>query len=197
MIRKIPYCIVRVHIIYWSSNNTWSVFHDWTITNNIMHRLLLWLGQESADSYTLAHIHTTTLHTIHTHRADSSWSRWTGQADHFLDSKTQFQSMQRVANADLLLYLLIRQRRHYGTTFDVGMTSGNVPCWHTHPQLHTVTYGIHNMCHPSIAGVQPQWWPQWYAFNSTFTTMTFNRYRQSFSSSLDSFIISRKMKTYT
>jgi len=68
-----------------------------------------------------------------THGADSSWRRRTSQTDHLLDSKTQFQPMQRVADTYLLLNFLIGQRRHDGTALDVGMTRCHVPRRHTHP----------------------------------------------------------------
>lgn len=111
--------------------------------NNIIHKLTT-LNQDMASVLSTIILQTEARWqaALATDRVDSAWSGGTGQADHFLDSKTQFQSVQRVADADLLLYLLVWQCRHYGTTFDVGVASSHVPCRHAHPQLthsHTQT----------------------------------------------------------
>lgn len=72
-----------------------------------------------------------------TYRAGGFWGGGTGQADHLLYGQPQFEAVQRVTDPYLPLDLLVRQRRHYCTTFDVGSASGHIPCWHTHPQLCT------------------------------------------------------------
>ena len=68
-----------------------------------------------------------------TDSADGSRCRRAREADHLLYGKAQFEPMQWVADADLLLYFLVGQRRHDGTALDVGVTCRDVPRRHTHP----------------------------------------------------------------
>ena len=43
--------------------------------------------------------------------------------------------MEGVADANLALDLLVGQCRHDGATLDVSSTGGDIPRWHTYPQL--------------------------------------------------------------
>jgi len=82
---------------------------------------------------------------VTTDRACHAWRRRAGDVDHLLNGKPQLKSMQWVANADLSLNLLIRQRRHDRSTLDVRPTRRHVPRRHPQPQLPTYNNNTHIM----------------------------------------------------
>ncbi len=41
------------------------------------------------------------------HRASAGWRRWAGEGDHLLDGQAEFESVQRVADANLPLDLCV------------------------------------------------------------------------------------------
>lgn len=69
------------------------------------------------------------------YRSGGKWCRGAGERDHLLDGQTEFESVQRVADANLPLDLRVWQSWHDGSTLHIGTAGCHVPCWHTHPQL--------------------------------------------------------------
>lgn len=69
------------------------------------------------------------------YRSGGEWCRGAGEGDHLLDGQAEFESVQRVADANLPLNLCVWQSWHDGSTLHVGTTGCNIPGWHTHPQL--------------------------------------------------------------
>lgn len=69
------------------------------------------------------------------HRASAGWGRRAGEGHHLLDGQPQFEAVQRVADADLPLDLRVGQVGHDRAALHVGTACGDVPSWHSHPQL--------------------------------------------------------------
>lgn len=69
------------------------------------------------------------------HRASAGWGRRAGEGHHLLDGQPQFEAVQRVTDADLPLDLCVGQVGHDGAALDVCTTGGDIPGWHSYPQL--------------------------------------------------------------
>lgn len=69
------------------------------------------------------------------HRASAGRGRRAGEGYHLLDGQTQFEPVQRVADANLPLDLCVGQVGHDRTALYICTAGSNIPGWHSHPQL--------------------------------------------------------------